>query len=38
MIAMLDFTGASGLSVGESSSSASPPGGVQRPTSQPMGM
>jgi hypothetical protein len=38
MIATLSFTGASGLSEGESSSSNSPPGGVQRVMSQPMGM
>jgi hypothetical protein len=38
MIAMFFFTGASGLSEGESSSSASPPGGVQRVTSHPMGI
>ncbi len=35
---MFFFTGASGLSDGDNSSSVSPPGGVQRVTSHPIGI
>ena len=38
MIATFFFIAASGSSVGDSSSSVSPPGGVHRVTSQPIGI